>query len=91
MGVFKNTTKCTDTEYTHTSVIVGYGETVTTDGGVEKYWEIINSYGDQWGSQGYIKLARDVGWTNGQNGILKKPAWNVPKVKINEQGEYSSS
>jgi len=41
-GIYKNTTECTDLEFTHTSVVVGYGE--TPDG--EKYWEILNSYGE---------------------------------------------
>ena len=84
-GVYKNTTECEDTAFTHTSVVVGYG---TTKYG-EDYWEVLNSYGERWGDVGTIRLARNTDWDQygGQHGILNKPAWNVPKIGITRNGE----
>lgn len=78
MGIYRNTTRCIETEFTHTSVVMGYG--MTKNG--EKYWEILNSYGKKWGFDGSIRLAKDTAWDEygGQNGILTKPTYNVPLV-----------
>jgi len=79
IGVYKkHPSECTETEFTHTSVVVGYG---TNEQG-DDYWEIINSYGEGWGHDGYFKLARNTEWdqSGGQNGILHKPAYVVPKI-----------
>ena len=58
MGVFKNTSACIDTQITHTAVVVGYG---TTEYG-EDYWEVLNSYGEDWGNEGTIRFARNTDW-----------------------------
>ncbi|XP_071325532.1 cathepsin K-like [Trachinotus anak] len=39
----------------HAMLLVGYGE--TAEG--EKYWIVKNSYGANWGDNGYIRIARD--------------------------------
>ena len=61
IGVVRNDTVCSDTTITHTSVVVGYGTTKRGDV-YEEYWEILNSYGIDWGKQGTIKLARNTAW-----------------------------
>jgi len=67
--------------------VIGYG---TNDNG-EKYWELQNTYSDDWGLGGKIKLARGVSWEKygGQNGLLSKPAWVPPMMHINKKCELS--
>ena len=63
-------------------MVLWYG---TTESG-EDYWELVNSYSDQWGTRGYIKLARNTDWDQygGQNGILSKPSWIIPDTNLDE-------
>lgn len=53
-GVFNNP-KC-GTQINHGAVAIGYG--VDTDGTTE-FWLVRNSWGEDWGEQGYIRLFRD--------------------------------
>lgn len=55
-------TVLTGWEYTnHAVTIVGWGETVATEGKrAQKYWIIRNTWGPEWGKQGYFLLARGV-------------------------------
>ncbi|KAG5517034.1 hypothetical protein RHGRI_037699 [Rhododendron griersonianum] len=55
-GVYSGT--C-GTRWDHTVTVVGYG---TTDDGT-KYWLVKNSWGSQWGENGYMKMKRDVAFT----------------------------
>ena len=88
VGVYKNQTACPEIQYTHTSVVVGYGKNENND----EYWEILNSYGEEWGDSGTIRLARNTEWDQygGQNGILHKPAYNIPKVYLSANDQYSN-
>eukprot|EP00923_Selenidium_pygospionis_P037326 GHVN01065375.1.p2 GENE.GHVN01065375.1~~GHVN01065375.1.p2 ORF type:complete len:207 (-),score=29.24 GHVN01065375.1:263-883(-) len=47
-------------EYTnHALVVVGWGEDGKDDQGEPmKYWIVRNSWGDQWGNKGYVKIRR---------------------------------
>ncbi|XP_031479066.1 ervatamin-B-like [Nymphaea colorata] len=57
----------------HAVTIVGYGTTV--DG--SNYWLVKNSWGTEWGEEGYIKMARDAGGAEGLCGIAMMPSYPV--------------
>jgi len=58
----------------HGVLAVGYG---TEDG--QDYWLVKNSWGPQWGLQGYVKLARGDKNGDGECGIQKQPSYPVVK------------
>lgn len=55
----------------HDIEVVGYD--VTADG--QKYWVVKNSWGTQWGEEGYARVCR--GWNN--IGIESDCSWGTPK------------
>jgi len=68
-GIFN---KACGTQLDHGVLAVGYGE----ENG-QKYWIVKNSWGDVWGDDGYIKMARDVTSPHGQCGIAMQPSYPV--------------
>uniref|UniRef100_A0A0E0QV42 Uncharacterized protein n=1 Tax=Oryza rufipogon TaxID=4529 RepID=A0A0E0QV42_ORYRU len=68
------------TRLNHGVTVVGYGqEEAAADGGAaggDKYWIIKNSWGKNWGDQGYIKMKKDVaGKPEGLCGIAIRPSF----------------
>lgn len=45
--------------YTHALTLVGYGSELNNAGVMTDYWLVKNSYGPNWGMNGYIKIARN--------------------------------
>ncbi|KAJ8749234.1 hypothetical protein K2173_018711 [Erythroxylum novogranatense] len=56
----------------HGVAVVGYGETNGT-----KYWLVKNSWGTQWGEQGYIRMQKDVSTKEGLCGIAMQPSYPI--------------
>ncbi|XP_045804316.1 zingipain-1-like [Trifolium pratense] len=56
----------------HAMTIVGYGE----ENG-EKYWLVKNSWANDWGESGYVKMKRDIKDKEGTCGIAMDPTYPV--------------
>lgn len=76
-----------NTELNHGVAVVGYG--VDEESGT-KYWIVKNSWGADWGEQGYIRMQRDVQAKEGLCGIAMEASYPVktspnPSKKGNRQ------
>ncbi|KAK7350672.1 hypothetical protein VNO77_09534 [Canavalia gladiata] len=82
-GVF--TGDC-DKELNHGVAVVGYGTTV--DG--TNYWIVKNSWGPEWGEQGYIRMQRNVSDKEGLCGIAMEASYPIKNSSNNPTGPSSS-
>eukprot|EP00253_Pinus_taeda_P025030 PITA_25030 len=73
-GVF--TGKC-GTELDHGVVVVGYGK---SSEGIN-FWIVRNSWGDEWGEKGYIKMCRNIKAIEGKCGIAMQASYPIMKAK----------
>lgn len=73
-GVYREE-NCTEDNLNHGVLIVGYG---TTHGG-EDYWLIKNSWGSEWGQEGYFRLARNA---NNMCGVTAEASYPLVKAKV---------
>lgn len=69
-----DTDRC-EFELNHGVLAVGYGKTKSG----KAYWKVKNSWGSDWGNDGFILLAQDVADPRGQCGILQNAS--VPKFQ----------
>ncbi|KAK1427442.1 hypothetical protein QVD17_16128 [Tagetes erecta] len=60
------------TDLDHGVVVVGYG---TEDG--KDYWIVRNSWSEDWGEQGYMRLERNVKEKEGKCGIAMEPVYPI--------------
>ncbi|XP_047178053.1 vignain-like [Vigna umbellata] len=81
-GVF---TGLCGTDLNHGVAIVGYG--TTRDG--TKYWTVKNSWGSEWGENGYIRMERDVFNKRGLCGIAMEASYPI-KTSSSKSMEHSS-
>ncbi|KAG6516893.1 thiol protease SEN102-like [Zingiber officinale] len=82
-GVF--TGRC-GTDLDHGVAIVGYGTTL--DG--TKYWIVKNSWGEEWGEKGYIRMERGIRAKHGLCGIAMEASYPI-KSSPNPTKKASSS
>lgn len=68
-GIFKERTSFSVVG--HAVLIVGYGE--DEDG--TKFWKVRNSWGDQWGEQGYFRILREA--KDGEESVADITGYNV--------------
>eukprot|EP01016_Furgasonia_blochmanni_P026317 TRINITY_DN27_c0_g1_i1.p1 TRINITY_DN27_c0_g1~~TRINITY_DN27_c0_g1_i1.p1 ORF type:complete len:421 (-),score=148.91 TRINITY_DN27_c0_g1_i1:54-1316(-) len=72
------------TQLDHGVVVVGFG---TTDNGID-YWVVRNSWGANWGDNGYVKILRQKGKGAGICGIAKMASYPTAQI-LGSYSQYS--
>ncbi|KAK4479387.1 hypothetical protein RD792_014900 [Penstemon davidsonii] len=75
------------TELDHGVAIVGYGTTL--DG--TKYWTVKNSWGGEWGEQGYIRMLRGIEAKEGLCGIAMEASYPIKNSSNNPKSHVKST
>ncbi|MED6170459.1 hypothetical protein PIB30_031111 [Stylosanthes scabra] len=73
------------TQLNHGVGLAGYG--VTNDG--TKYWIVKNSWGEQWGEKGYVRMQRGVPQKEGICGITMLASYPIKNSTTNPTGSSS--
>eukprot|EP00250_Pteridium_aquilinum_P006407 c16344_g1_i1 orf=145-1239(+) len=73
-GVFSGTCSDDPNDIDHAVLVVGYGSENGKD-----YWIVKNSWGEQWGLDGYVHIERSTGNSRGVCGIHSMPSYPVAK------------
>ena len=82
----------------HAMLITGYGEEKDEDGSIRQYWIARNSWGTDWGENGYVRIARDGDKKSGICNIASSPSVALGgmftrdvKLKPSKHGIFSKS
>mmetsp|Transcript_29655 Transcript_29655/g.48929 ORF Transcript_29655/g.48929 Transcript_29655/m.48929 type:complete len:654 (-) Transcript_29655:63-2024(-) len=95
-GIYDNAHGCGQ-QANHAMLIVGYGqeEVMGADGTtiVVRYWIARNSWGSQWGENGYVRIKRGSGAKGeaGVCGIAKNPSVSLGGVLLPKSGIHSAT
>jgi len=68
-GVYNEPNNCGGMMVNHSAMVIGYG----TEGGAD-YWLVKNTWGPDWGKDGYIKMTRNA---NNQCGIADMASYPI--------------
>jgi len=71
-GIINSDCPDVDGANNHVVLVVGYG----TDNGIP-YWKVKNSWGANWGEEGYVRIERGMNQTNGVCGIRMEPHYAI--------------
>ena len=69
-GIYRGPCSADPAKVNHAITIIGYCE---GPGEGNKYWIAKNSWGSDWGDQGYVYLAKDVPWSTGTCAVASSP------------------
>ncbi|KAK5647252.1 hypothetical protein RI129_002144 [Pyrocoelia pectoralis] len=84
-GIYRHTNLATDDRTGYHSVrIVGWGEESDYHGRIQKYWRVANSWGEDWGENGYFKIARGTDECEIESFVLGAWPFTVDPVSKND-------